>query len=89
MLSRQVTLSNRLGLHVRAASKLVRTASAYASEIFLEVGERRANGKSIMSVMLLAAGCGATLTLEVNGEDEDQALQALEELIADKFGEGE
>lgn len=87
MLSTEVIIVNRLGLHVRAASKLVRTASAYAAEVSLEVEGRRANGKSIMSVMLLAAGCGTSMTLEVDGEDELGALEALTGLIADRFGE--
>ncbi|MCB1792446.1 MAG: HPr family phosphocarrier protein [Gammaproteobacteria bacterium] len=89
MLTRDVTISNKLGLHARAAAKLVGVASGYASEVMLDKQGQRVNGKSIMGVMMLAASRGTVLTLQVSGEDEEQAMQALVDLIDDKFGEGE
>ena len=89
MLTRDVTISNKLGLHARAAAKLVGVASGYASEVMLDKQGQRVNGKSIMGVMMLAASRGTVLTLQVSGEDEEQAMQALVDLIVDKFGEGE
>lgn len=89
MIRREVTLVNRLGLHARAASKLVQTASAWRSQVFLEFNDRRVNAKSIMGVLLLAAPCGSELVLEVDGPDEAAAAAALTELVAERFGEGE
>jgi phosphocarrier protein HPr len=89
MIERRISLSNRLGLHARAASKLVQTASAHASEVWIAREGRRVNAKSIMGVLLLAAPCGSELTLEVSGADEAQAMEALVALIEDRFGEGE
>jgi phosphocarrier protein HPr len=89
MIERQVTLTNRLGLHARAASKLVQAASAHASEVWVARDGRRVNAKSIMGVLLLAAPCGSELCLEVSGDDEQQAMEALVALIEDRFGEGE
>lgn len=89
MIERQVTLSNRLGLHARAASKLVQTASGHASEVWITRAGRRVNAKSIMGVLLLAAPCGSEVTIEVTGADEEQAMAALVELIENRFGEGE
>ncbi len=89
MLEATVTIINRLGLHARAAAKFVKTASQFASEVTLGRGEQRVNGKSIMGVMMLAAAKGSELTLITEGDDEAQALQALQALIDDKFGEGE
>ena len=80
---------NRLGLHARAAAKLTHIASGFQSEIWLSRSGRRVNAKSIMGVMMLAAGLGASVTLDADGPDAEQALAALRELIADKFGEGE
>ena len=80
---------NKLGLHARASAKLTQVASAYACEIWLTRNGRRVNAKSIMGVMMLAAGKGSTVTVEAEGADADQALAALLQLIADKFGEGE
>ena len=83
------TVINKLGLHARASAKLPTLAGSFSSEVWLSRGERRVNGKSIMGVMMLAAGIGSELVLETQGADEDAALAALLALIADKFGEGE
>lgn len=83
----RVRLVNRLGLHARAASRLVRLAGEFRAEVWLTRDQRRVNAKSIMGVLMLAAPCGAELELECIGPDEDAAMQALRELIADGFGE--
>ncbi len=88
-MKRDITVTNKLGLHARASAKLVKCAAGFSSEVWLARGERRVNAKSIMGVMMLAAGMGTALTLEAQGSDAAAALQALEELFADKFGEGE
>jgi len=80
---------NKLGLHARASAKLTQTASRFSCEVWLERNGRRINAKSIMGVMMLAAAKGATIGVETDGGDEDAALQAILDLIADKFGEGE
>jgi phosphocarrier protein len=80
---------NRLGLHARAAAKLTHLASNYACEIWISRSGRRVNAKSIMGVMMLAAGQGSTVLIEAVGADADAAIAALTKLIADKFGEGE
>ena len=80
---------NKLGLHARAAAKLTHLASAFQSEIWLSRSGRRVNAKSIMGVMMLAAGKGSTVKIEAEGPDADAALAALTRLIADRFGEGE
>lgn len=80
---------NKLGLHARAAAKLTHVAGGYKSEIWLSRSGRRVNAKSIMGVMMLAAGQGTTVLIEANGDDAEQAIKALLQLIADKFGEGE
>jgi phosphocarrier protein len=80
---------NKLGLHARAAAKLTHVAGDYKSEIWLSRSGRRVNAKSIMGVMMLAAGQGTTVLIEANGEDAEQAIKALLQLIADRFGEGE
>jgi len=85
----QLELVNRLGLHARAASKLVQTASSFDSQVWLSHGGKRVNAKSIMGVLLLAAPCGSELVLETEGEDETAAAEAIQALIADRFGEGE
>lgn len=85
----QVTISNRLGLHARASAKLTKLASSAACEVWLERGARRVNAKSIMGVMMLAAGMGTTITVETDGVDEQRIMAALLALINDKFGEGE
>ncbi len=89
MLQREITIINKLGLHARAAARLVNTASAYASTVLLDKQGDEVNGKSIMGVMMLAASKGTMLTLKVEGEDEDQAMTAIVSLIEDRFGEGE
>ncbi len=91
MLEREITICNKLGLHARAAAKLVGVASGYGADITLEKqGQgQRVNGKSIMGVMMLAAAKGTVLRVAVDGEGEHEAMQALVTLIDDKFGEGE
>jgi phosphocarrier protein len=84
-----ITISNRLGLHARASAKLTKLAGSFRSEIFLSRSGRRVNAKSIMGVMMLAAGLGAEIEIETDGPDEDAAMDALRALIVDKFGEGE
>jgi phosphocarrier protein len=80
---------NKLGLHARAAAKLTHLASGFQCEIWISRSGRRVNAKSIMGVMMLAAGQGSTVALEADGADADAALAALVKLIADRFGEGE
>ncbi len=89
MPSIEVEIVNKLGLHARASAKLTQMATAYTSEVWLERNGRRVNAKSIMGVMMLAAGKGSRITIDTEGVDADAALQALVRLIADKFGEGE
>ena len=89
MLEREITVVNRLGLHARASAKLTKLAGSYPCEVWLSRGERRVNAKSIMGVMMLAAGVGTEITIETNGEREEEAMEALLVLINDKFGEGE
>ena len=89
MSTAQTTISNKLGLHARASAKLTKLAASFPCDIWLTRGERRVNAKSIMGVMMLAAGLGSTVQIETLGEREDEALSALLTLIADKFGEGE
>ena len=83
------TIVNKLGLHARASAKLTKLAGSFPCEVWLSKGERRVNAKSIMGVMMLAAGVGSQVTLETVGEQELEAMQALLGLMADKFGEGE
>jgi phosphocarrier protein len=85
----EVLIVNKLGLHARASAKLTQLASAHACEVWLERNGRRVNAKSIMGVMMLAAGKGATVIIEAEGEGAEAALAALQKLIADKFEEGE
>jgi phosphocarrier protein len=89
MLRRDLIIPNRLGLHARASAKLTQLASRFSCDIFMERNNRRVNAKSIMGVMMLAAGQGAKVTLETHGEKENEAMTALEALINDYFGEGE
>ena len=89
MIKTTTTISNKLGLHARASAKLTKLAGSYPCEVWVSRGERRVNGKSIMGVMMLAAGMGADITLETNGDKEQEAMDALLALINDKFGEGE
>lgn len=88
MIQTTVTISNKLGLHARASAKLTKLAGSFPCEVWLSRGERRVNAKSIMGVMMLAAGLGAEVVLETDGEQEQQASDALLALINDKFGEG-
>jgi phosphocarrier protein HPr len=89
MIRSSLTISNRLGLHARASAKLTKLCGGFTSEVFLTRNGRRVNAKSIMGVMMLAAGLGSQLDIEVDGPDEDAALQAVRELVDGKFGEGE
>ena len=89
MIKTNTTISNKLGLHARASAKLTKLAGTYPCEVWLSKGERRVNAKSIMGVMLRAAGVGSDVVLETDGEREQEAMDALLALIADKFGEGE
>ncbi|MFZ4535848.1 HPr family phosphocarrier protein [Propionivibrio sp.] len=85
----EIEICNKLGLHARASAKLTQLAGSFSSEVWLEKGARRINAKSIMGVMMLAAGKGAKLVVETIGSDEQAALESVLKLIADKFGEGE
>jgi phosphocarrier protein HPr len=89
MIQTTTTIVNRLGLHARASAKLTKLAGSFPCDIFVSRGERRVNAKSIMGVMMLAAGLGSDITLDADGERAQEALDALLALIADKFGEGE
>ena len=89
MLKRTITISNKLGLHARASAKLTQAASRFQSGVWIARNGRRVNAKSIMGVMMLAAGLGSTVELETDGPDEAEALDALEKLFLDRFGEGE
>ena len=89
MLKRELLISNKLGLHARASAKLTKLASEFGSEIWISKGSRRVNAKSIMGVMMLAAGLGARVSVEADGDDAAQALEAIAQLVDDKFGEGE
>jgi phosphocarrier protein len=84
-----VTISNKLGLHARASAKLTKLAGSFPCEVWLSRGDRRVNAKSIMGVMMLAAGLGVTVEVETIGEREGEALNAIVALMNDKFGEGE
>lgn len=89
MKKEQVQISNKLGLHARAAAKVVHTASAYQADVFVGFDDEEVNAKSILGLLTLAATKGTFLTIRAEGEDEDQAVRALRELFADRFGEGE
>ena len=89
MIKRTVKVVNKLGLHARASAKLTQLAGGFECEIWISRSGRRVNAKSIMGVMMLAAGLGTSVKLEAQGDDAEQALAALTKLIADKFGEGE
>lgn len=89
MIKTRTNISNKLGLHARASAKFTKLAGSFASEVWMSKGERRVNAKSIMGVMMLAAGLGSTVEIETNGPDEQAAIEALLALVADKFGEGE
>ncbi|HEY4073653.1 MAG TPA: HPr family phosphocarrier protein [Herbaspirillum sp.] len=89
MIQKELEILNKLGLHARASAKLTQTAGKFKSEVWLSYNKRRVNAKSIMGVMMLAAGKGSIVTLETNGDDEHAAIDAVTALIGDRFGEGE
>jgi phosphocarrier protein HPr len=89
MIKNSTTISNKLGLHAPASAKLTKLAGSFACEVWMTKGERRVNAKSIMGVMMLAAGIGSAVEVETDGADEQPAMDAILALIADKFGEGE
>jgi phosphocarrier protein len=89
MLQREVEIVNKLGLHARASAKLTQVAGKFAAEIWLSRNGRRVNAKNIMGVMMLAAAKGSTVLIETDGTDEAEAMQALERLVATRFGEAE
>ncbi|BDU57178.1 MAG: hypothetical protein RL175_285 [Pseudomonadota bacterium] len=89
MIKTTTTISNKLGLHARASAKLTKLAGSFPCEVWISKGERRVNAKSIMGVMMLAAGIGSEVELETDGAQEQEAMDALLALMADKFGEGE
>ena len=89
MIQSTITISNKLGLHARASAKFTKLAATFPCDVFLSRNTRRVNAKSIMGVMMLAAGLGSQVEIETNGEREQEAMDALRHLIDDKFGEGE
>ena len=89
MIKTRTTINNKLGLHARASAKLTKLAGSFPCDVFMSRGERRINAKSIMGVMMLAAGMGTEVEIETSGDREQEAMDALRALIADKFGEGE
>ena len=89
MLKQEIKVVNKLGLHARASAKLTQLAGSYPCEVWMERNGRRINAKSIMGVMMLAAGKGSKVLVETDGERADEAMQAILALIADRFGEGE
>lgn len=89
MIRANVTISNKLGLHARASAKFTKLAGTFRSDVSMSRGERSVNAKSIMGVMMLAAGLGSEVHIEVNGDDEQSAMDALLALINGKFGEAE
>jgi phosphocarrier protein len=89
MIQATTTINNKLGLHARASAKFTKLAGSFPCEVWMSKGERRVNAKSIMGVMMLAAGIGSQVSLETEGERAQEAMDALLALIADRFGEGE
>ncbi len=89
MITTSANIVNKLGLHARASAKLTKLAGSFPCEVWITKGERRVNAKSIMGVMMLAAGMGSTVVVDTEGEREQEAMDALLALIADRFGEGE
>jgi phosphocarrier protein HPr len=89
MIQTTITISNKLGLHARASAKLTKLASSFPCEVWMSRNGRRVNAKSIMGVMMLAAGIGTDVVLETDGNQEQEATQAIVALMNDKFGEGE
>ena len=89
MIKTSITISNKLGLHARASAKLTKLAGSFQSEVAISRNDRRVNAKSIMGVMMLAAGIGSVVDIEIEGPDEQAAMDAIIALINDKFGEGQ
>ena len=89
MIKATTTINNKLGLHARASAKLTKLAGGFPCEVWISRGDRRVNAKSIMGVMMLAAGLGVQIEVETSGDREQEAMDALLALIQDKFGEGE
>ena len=89
MIKTSITISNKLGLHARASAKLTKLAGSFQSEVSMSRNDRRVNAKSIMGVMMLAAGIGSVVEIEIDGPDEQAAMDAIIALINDKFGEGQ
>jgi phosphocarrier protein len=89
MIKATTTINNKLGLHARASAKLTKLAGTFPCEVWIAKGERRVNAKSIMGVMMLAAGIGSVVEIDTDGPREQEAMDALMAMIADKFGEGE
>jgi phosphocarrier protein len=89
MLKRTITITNKLGLHARASAKLTQAAGQFQSQVWITRNGRRVNAKSIMGVMMLAAGMGSLVDIETEGPDEANAIDTVEKLFANKFGEGE
>jgi phosphocarrier protein HPr len=89
MIKTTILISNKLGLHARASAKLTKLAGSFACEVFMTRNARRVNAKSIMGVMMLAAGLGSEVEIETDGTDEEAAMGAIRALIDDKFGEGQ
>jgi phosphocarrier protein len=89
MLQREVEITNKLGLHARASARLTQVAGQFQADIWLSRNGKRVNAKSIMGVMMLAAAKGSTIVIETDGADEAEAMRALEQLVADRFGEDE
>lgn len=87
MITKKITVLNKLGIHARPAAQFVRVASRFQADVTVEKDDERVDGKSIMGLMMLAVGCGAEITVTAEGADEAEALAAIEELIAGKFGE--
>ena len=89
MIKKSISISNKLGMHARASAKLTKLASSFPCEVWATKGERRVNAKSIMGVMMLAAGIGSMIEIDTEGEREQEAMDAILALINDKFGEGQ
>ena len=87
MITKKITVLNKLGIHARPAAQFVRVASRFQADVTVEKDDERVDGKSIMGLMMLAVGCGAEISVTADGADEADALAAIEELIVGKFGE--
>lgn len=87
MITKKITVLNKLGIHARPAAQFVRVASRFQADVTVEKDDERVDGKSIMGLMMLAVGCGAEISVTADGTDEAEALAAIEELVAGKFGE--